>query len=190
MDSKRKDTQHALPYGLSYSRSEVRPLKRQVTFFRDLTEDVLQQAGVERGMRVLDFGCSTGDTSLLIAKLVGPSGLVVAVDGSAQAIDLAQRRATVAGQCYWTRFVAADLDTFVTDEIFDAIVVRPMLLREPAAALRKLSDQICPGGLITLQEMSTPMATICAEFAAYKPAGHILGASPELAPSALGQPNM
>ena len=54
---------------------EVTRLARQATFVRDLTEDVLRRAGVERGMRVLDLGCGVGDTSLLLAKLVGPTGL-------------------------------------------------------------------------------------------------------------------
>jgi hypothetical protein len=30
-----------------------------------------------------------------------------------EAIDVAEKRATVAGNCYWTRFVAADPSTFV-----------------------------------------------------------------------------
>ena len=38
---------------------------------------------MERGMRVLDLGCRSGDASL-IAEMVGPSGLVVRVDGSAK----------------------------------------------------------------------------------------------------------
>jgi SAM-dependent methyltransferase len=48
-------------------------------------------------MRILDLGCGSGDTSLLIAKMVGPSGLVVGVDRSAAAIDEAEKRATIAG---------------------------------------------------------------------------------------------
>jgi ubiquinone/menaquinone biosynthesis C-methylase UbiE len=100
-------------------------------------------------MRVLDLGCGSGDTSLLIAKRVGASGLVVGVDKSAEAIDEAEKRATVAGRCYWTRFVRADPDTFVAPERFDAVVVRPTLLRqaEPAIFLR-LSACVRPDGVI------------------------------------------
>ena len=81
---------------------EVTRLARQATFVRDLTEDALHRAGVERGMRVLDLGCGTGDTSLLLAKLVGASGLVVGVDPSAEAIHVAEKRATVPGSYSWT----------------------------------------------------------------------------------------
>jgi ubiquinone/menaquinone biosynthesis C-methylase UbiE len=69
----------------------------QNTFPRDLTADALRRAGVERGMRVLDHGCGIGATSLLIAELVGPHGLVVGVDPSAQAIDAAERAAVLSG---------------------------------------------------------------------------------------------
>jgi cyclopropane fatty-acyl-phospholipid synthase-like methyltransferase len=94
----------------------------------DLTAAVLRRSGIERGMRVLDLGCRSGDASLLIAEMVGPSGLVVRVDGSAEAIDEAEKRATIAGRCYWTRLV--NPDTFVPHERFDAFVVRAILLRQ------------------------------------------------------------
>jgi ubiquinone/menaquinone biosynthesis C-methylase UbiE len=117
---------------------EVRPLGVRVISVLDLTADVLWRSGIKRGMRVLDLGCGSGDASLLIAKMVGASGLVVGVDKSAAAIDEAEKRATVAGYCYWTRFVRADPDTFIPPERFDAVVVRLTLLGqgEPASFLR------------------------------------------------------
>ncbi|WP_426440639.1 class I SAM-dependent methyltransferase [Bradyrhizobium genosp. P] len=128
---------------------EVSPLGFRVISVQDLTADVLKRSGIERGMRVLDLGCGSGDASLLIAEMAGPSGLVVGVDESAQAIDEAEKRATVAGRCYWMRFVRANPDTFVPPERFDAVVVRLSLLRqgEPATFLR-LSACVRPDGVI------------------------------------------
>src|SRR5277367_3261279 len=100
---------------LDDSGSEVEPPPVKVVSVPDLTADV-HRSGIKRGMRVLELGCGVGDVSLGIAKLVGPTGLVVGVDESAESIDVAQRRATVAGQCYWTRFVTADLDTLFPHE--------------------------------------------------------------------------
>jgi len=113
---------------------EVRPLGPRVISVRDLTEDVLRRFGIERGMRILDLGCGAGDASLRIAKLVGPTGLVVGIDESAELIDVAQRRATLAGQCYWTRFVAADPVAFVPPDRFDAVVGRLIALRQSGRA--------------------------------------------------------
>lgn len=134
---------------LSDSGIEVRPLGLRVTPVLDLTEDGLRPSGIMRGMRVLDLGCGAGDASLLIARLVGPTGLVVGIDYSAKAVDVAQRRATVGGQCYWMRFVTADPNTFVPHERFDAVVVRSTRLRmgERATFLR-LSACVHPDGVI------------------------------------------
>jgi ubiquinone/menaquinone biosynthesis C-methylase UbiE len=100
-------------------------------------------------MRVLDLGCGSGDASLLIAKMVGSSGPVVGVDGSAEAIDQAEKRATIAGYCYWARFVRADPDTFVPHERFDAVVVRLILLQQgEPATFRRLSACVRPDGVI------------------------------------------
>ena len=112
---------------LGDSRIAATPPGLRVASVPDLTEDVLKRSGIKRGMRVLELECGTGGASLLIARLIGPSGLVVGVDRSAEAIDVAEKRATVSGYCYWTRFVTADPDSFVCHERFDAVVARHTL---------------------------------------------------------------
>jgi ubiquinone/menaquinone biosynthesis C-methylase UbiE len=96
---------------------------------------------------------------LLIAKLVGPSGLMVGVDRPAEAIDVAEKQATVAGHCYWTRFVTADPDSFVCHERFDAVVARQTLLSpgKPSTVLR-LCVCVRPGGAMIIA-FSKPAAT-------------------------------
>ena len=125
---------------------------RRVASILDLSEDVLRLSGIVRGMHVLDLECGTGDASLHIARLVGPSGLVVGIDRSAEAIDLAQRRATTAGQCYWTRFIAADPETFTFPGPFDAVVARlaPLHRRCAGASPVRLATYVRPGGLVVL----------------------------------------
>jgi ubiquinone/menaquinone biosynthesis C-methylase UbiE len=142
-------TANASPSELGDSGIEVSPLGLRVISVLDLTEDVLRRSGIERGMRVLDLECGAGNAALSIAKLIGPSGLVVGVDRSREAIDVAEKRATVAGYCYWTRFVAEDPNTFVPHERFDAVVVRPTLLRQgERATFLRLSACVRPDGVI------------------------------------------
>jgi SAM-dependent methyltransferase len=142
-------TANAAPSESGDSGIEVTPLGFRVISVLDPTADALWRSGIERGMRVLDLGCGSGETSLLIGKMVGASGLVIGVDESAAAIDEAEKRATIAGRCYWTRFVRADPDTFAPPERFDAVVVRLTHLRqgEPATFLR-LSACVRPDGVI------------------------------------------
>jgi ubiquinone/menaquinone biosynthesis C-methylase UbiE len=152
-------TANAPPSEPGDSGIEVTPLGLRVISVLDLTANVLRRSGIERGMRVLDLECGSGDASLVIAEMVGPSGLVVGVDKSAKAIDEAEKRATVAGRCYWTRFVKADPDTFVPHEPFDVVVVRLSLLRqgEPATFLR-LSACVRPDGVIIVVSSGRPVA--------------------------------
>ncbi|WP_424630551.1 class I SAM-dependent methyltransferase [Bradyrhizobium sp. SYSU BS000235] len=130
---------------------EVTPAGLRVIAAVNLGEDVLKRCGIEHGMRVFDLECGVGDASLAIADLVGPAGLVVGIDQSAAAIDIAERRATVAGQCYWMRFVTADLNTFVPPERFDAVVVRLSLFRQGVStSLLRLAAYVRPYGVIVV----------------------------------------
>jgi SAM-dependent methyltransferase len=155
-------------YRADDSRGWVGPLPVKVVSVLDLTEDV-HRSGIQRGMRVLEFGCGVGDLSLWIAKLIGPTGLVVGVDESAEAIDVAEKRSTVAGQCHWTRFVAADLNTFVSHQRFDVVVARcaPLLQGDDATFLR-LSKYLTRNSVIIITgdparstgEMATPAGSM------------------------------
>jgi ubiquinone/menaquinone biosynthesis C-methylase UbiE len=153
-----KSTIQVCNYALGYSESEFKRLESQGTFFRDLTEDVLRRAGVVPGMRVLDIGCGVGDVSLLAAELVGPSGAVLGIDRSAEAVGTAHRRAVAAGRD-WVRFGVAELDAFDADEKFDAMVGRLVLMyfSHPATTLRRLYRHLRPGGVVALQEMAMPL---------------------------------
>jgi cyclopropane fatty-acyl-phospholipid synthase-like methyltransferase len=140
---------NASPSKLGDSGTEMCPPGVRISSVLVLTEQTLRRAGIERGMRVLDLECGAGDASLLIAKVIGPSGLVVGVDRSPEAIAAAEKRATVASYCYWTRFVVADPDIFGPNERFDAVVARLTLLRQgERAAFLRLSACVRPDGAI------------------------------------------
>ena len=148
-----------LTYALGYSESEFKRLESQGASFRDLTEDLLRRAGVVSGMRVLDVGCGVGDVSLLAAELVGPSGAVLGVDRSKEAIGVAHHRAVKAGQ-RWVRFCSTELDAFTAEEKFDAIIGRFILmyLPNPAETLRRLCRHLRPDSIVVFQEMVMPLA--------------------------------
>jgi trans-aconitate methyltransferase len=82
------------------------------------------------------------------AQPIGACRLVDS-DHYTEVIDVARRRATVAGQCYWARFVTADLNTFVPHERFDAVVARLILFRQgERATFSRLSACVRPNGVI------------------------------------------
>src|SRR5262249_39957013 len=102
-------------------------------------------------------GCGAGELSLLAGEIVGPSGLVVGIDGSAEAIRKAERRATETGKCLWVRFAAAELGEFRPSQTFDALIGRLDLCQLPApdGTLRRLSGWLRPGGIVAFHEVST-----------------------------------
>ena len=126
-------------YPLGYSEDEARRLAAQAALFEDLTEDMLRRADLHAGMQVLDVGCGVGDVSLLAARMVGSSGVVLGIDRAAPLVQTARLRTTAAGATS-ARFEEAELETFVAAQKFDAIIGRLVLmyLPDPAAVLRRL----------------------------------------------------
>jgi ubiquinone/menaquinone biosynthesis C-methylase UbiE len=157
-DCRSTNVNQSLPYALGYSESEFKRLESQAAFFRDLTEDLLRRSGVVSGMRVLDVGRGVGEVSLLAAELVGPSGAVLGVDRSKDAVGVAHQRAVAAEQ-RWVRFYSTELDAFAAEEEFDAIIGRLILmyLPNPAETLRRLCRHLRPDGIVVFQEMVMPL---------------------------------
>lgn len=120
----------------------------------DVTERLLDDAGLVAGMRVLDIGCNRGDLALMVARRVGPDGHVLGLDRNGDAVAAAREH--VAEQRLGrVRFLEGDLDTIdLGDETFDAIVCRRVLmyLPDPAATLRRLLTWLRPGGRVVVQE--------------------------------------
>jgi methylglyoxal synthase len=83
----------------------------QITVVQDVTDGSLRRSGIVRGMQVLDLECGVGDAAMLIAKLVGPSGLIVGVDRSRAArprsvprlLATATATATATGRVFYPR---------------------------------------------------------------------------------------
>lgn len=84
-------------YSLGHSDAELQRLIWQGDVLRPYTERLLRLAAIKPGMRVLDVGCGAGDVTMLLARIVGPSGSVTGVDRSAQPLALAEHRAAAAG---------------------------------------------------------------------------------------------
>jgi len=141
-------------YILGSSPRELSRLSLQARIIGSTTERLLRQAGIRRGMRVLDLGCGAGDVSMLAAELVGRPGSVVGIDRSAEAIERARARVDENG---FERidFYESSLDGFSSTELFDVVIGRYVLIHQaaPAEFIRAASRHVRPGGVIAFHEV-------------------------------------
>ena len=118
---------------------------------------MLDLAGLEVGDRVLDVGAGTGETALLAAERVGPTGHVLATDIAAPMLDIAAEALRRAGRPnVETRLMdARDLD--LPSESFDAVISRLtiMLIPDRHRALAEMRRVLKPGGRFAVVVWST-----------------------------------
>jgi SAM-dependent methyltransferase len=114
---------------------------------------VLEQAGIQPGMKVADLGCGVGMVTQLLAELVGPTGQVVGVDFSAAQIE--QARTLLPAHLTNVSFVEASAtDTGLPRSSFDLVYSRFLLihLTEPEAALREMHQLLKPNGILVCED--------------------------------------
>ena len=108
----------------------------------------MDRARIVAGERVLDVGCGCGQTSLELARRVGPSGAVTSVDVSAPMLDQARRNAAAAGVSNVTfRLGDAQTEHFGApshDLLFSRFGV--MFFADPAAAFANMRRALRPTG--------------------------------------------
>lgn len=81
----------------------------------EFLEPVLAEAGISRGMTVLDFGCGPGSFSVAAARIVGPIGNVYALDIHPLAILNVRARIEKSALDNVTA-ILSDCDTGLADE--------------------------------------------------------------------------
>lgn len=114
---------------------------------------ILQEAGVQPGMTVLDFGCGPGGFSLAAARLVGPEGLVYAVDIHPLAIESVRKAADKEGFTN-TRTVFGDNMADIPAGQVDIALLYDVLhdLTEPSLTLSDLHRTLKPNGVLSVSD--------------------------------------
>jgi ubiquinone/menaquinone biosynthesis C-methylase UbiE len=159
---------HHLPstddyYMMGRSEAETRRLIAQSRLYGSFTRRLLQEAGIAKGMRVLDVGSGAGDLALMAAEMVGPEGRVLGVDQNPEVLKTARTRAQAAGATNATFLEGNIPDAVEEEEGFDAVVGR-LVLRyqpDPVEVLGKLIRKVRPGGIVAFQDFDqTPRSRV------------------------------
>ena len=140
-------------YLLGHTEHELRRLDIQGDLYRDITRRAFLLCGIEKGMRVLDVGCGTGDVSVTAAAVTGDTGSVVGIDREEAGIVAAKEKAAGLGLGNVT-FEQHEVADFRSDEPFDAVVARFVLMHQsdPAAMLRAVLANVRSGGVVVMIE--------------------------------------
>jgi ubiquinone/menaquinone biosynthesis C-methylase UbiE len=111
------------------------------------SEAPLETLEIAQGARALDVGCGWGDTAIVLARKVGPSGSVLGLDCCDAFLEKGRKDARAAGLAN-VRFVAADVQTYRFQPEFDFCFSRfgMMFFSNPVAAMRNIRNALKPGG--------------------------------------------
>ena len=124
----------------------------------EATRRMLLSAKLKPGDHVLDIAAGTGDQSLLAARLVGPTGLVLATDISAGMLQVAASRAQQENLTTLRTQVMDAEQLDLDDETFDAAICRNGLMLVPrlAQALSEIHRVLKPGRTLAALVWSAP----------------------------------
>jgi len=112
--------------------------------------DILKEVGIKQGFHVLDFGCGPGSYIVPLAKLVGESGKVYALDIHPLAIrkvkDIASKKRLTNVET-----ILSDCQTGLPDNTLDAVILYDAFhhLSDPDMVLKELYRVLKPDGILS-----------------------------------------
>jgi ubiquinone/menaquinone biosynthesis C-methylase UbiE len=115
------------------------------------SERIFPSLQVNKGDRAIDAGCGFGDTAIELARLVGPTGSVLAVDCCDGFLEYGRRDASAAGLSNVT-FLEADVQAYPFEPVHDFCFSRfgTQFFENPVAGLRNMRTSLKPGGIMTM----------------------------------------
>jgi len=144
---------HDTQYVLGTHDEEIARLELQHRVWRGRATVAWQRAGFQPGHRIVDLGCGPGFATLDLARIVGPTGRVVAIDRSRRFLDHLREAACREGLRNIDP-VEGDLDDIVFEGAYDGAWSRWALafVRDPRSVLSRLASAMMTGSIIVFHE--------------------------------------
>lgn len=123
---------------------------------------LVRQAGIEKGNRVLDLGCGTATLTLLIKK-THPEAKVVGLDGDLKVLEIAKAKAVKTGlKIALDRGMAFELpypdNSF--DRVLSSLVFHHLTRDNKVRTLKEVFRVLKPGGELHVADWGKPQNTL------------------------------
>jgi ubiquinone/menaquinone biosynthesis C-methylase UbiE len=115
------------------------------------SEKIFPSLEVGEGDTVADVGCGFGDTAILLAQRVGPSGSVLGIDCCDAFLEYGRADAKAAGVDNVT-FAVGDAQSYAFEPAHDFCFSRfgTQFFENPVVGLRNMRTSLRPGGVMTM----------------------------------------
>lgn len=143
-------------YALQLSEAELARYQFMAETAARMEGSLWAAAGVVEGAAVADIGCGPGAISGVLARLVGPSGSVVAVDREPTAVDAARAAAARAGIENVSFEVGEAHDSGIAPASVDVVMIRHVLAHNGGleeAVVAHAASLVRPGGAVYLVDI-------------------------------------
>lgn len=118
-------------------------------------QTIIQHLDIKPGMRILDIGCGPGRLTIPLAKAVGQTGLVVALDIQQAMLNKVRDKANKAGLSN-IKYVNLDVgNSHLTDTGFDRILLVTVIGEIPAQikAFKEVHAALASNGILSVTEL-------------------------------------
>jgi ubiquinone/menaquinone biosynthesis C-methylase UbiE len=138
---------HVCPWWLAYTFDN--PIRRWIHRPRKLLAPY-----VKEGMHVIDVGCGMGVFTIEMAKQVGDSGRVTALDLQEKMLEIVRRRSKRAGVEYRIQTVQGSADRIDGEAQHDFALAFWMVheISDRPGFFQKISTALKPGGMLLMAE--------------------------------------
>jgi ubiquinone/menaquinone biosynthesis C-methylase UbiE len=157
-------------YPLGTSDLELDRLAFQHEVWGGITRAFLERIGMRSGMHVLDLGSGPGYVSFDLARMVGETGVVVALDESPRWIEHLQGEITRRKTTNVRPVRARIQDLELEDGTFDVVFARWVFsfLTDPDAVAIRLARLLKPGGVLGVEDYNHEGISVFPESAGFR----------------------